>query len=59
MQANEEKIMSVNWKLDNPINIKQHSQVTYIGCVLDKTMSGKPMAIKGYEQNKWEIKVSL
>ena len=36
----------------NHINIKQHSQVTYIGCVLNKTMLGEPMAVKGYEQNK-------
>ena len=28
------------------INVKQHSQVTYLGCVLDKTMSGEPMALK-------------
>ena len=28
------------------INIKQHSQVTYLGCVLNKTMSGEPMALK-------------
>ena len=30
----------------NHINIKQHSQVTYLGCVLDETMSGEPMALK-------------
>ena len=28
------------------INIKQHSKVTYLGCVLDETMSGVPMALK-------------
>ena len=28
------------------INIKQHSEVTYLGCVLDETMSGEPMALK-------------
>ena len=27
-------------------NIKQHSEVTYLECVLDKTMSRKPMALK-------------
>ena len=26
--------------------IKQHLQVTYLGCALDETLSGKPMAIK-------------
>ena len=30
----------------NHINIKQHSQVTYIGCVLDERMSCEPMALK-------------
>ena len=28
------------------INIKQYSEVTYLGFVLDKTMSGEPMALK-------------
>ena len=28
------------------INIKQHSEVTYLGCVLDETMSGEPIALK-------------
>ena len=28
------------------INITQHLEVTYLGCMLDKTMSGKPMALK-------------
>ena len=28
------------------INIKQHSEVTYLGCVLDEMMSGEPMALK-------------
>ena len=28
------------------INIKQHSEVTYLGCVLDETMSGEPMVLK-------------
>ena len=26
------------------INIKQNSQVTYLGCILDETMSGEAMA---------------
>ena len=30
----------------NYINIKHHSQVTYLGCVLDKTMLGETMALK-------------
>ena len=28
------------------INIKQHSEATYLGCVLDETMSGEPMVLK-------------
>ena len=28
------------------INIKQHSEVTYLGCVLEETMSGEPVALK-------------
>ena len=28
------------------IEIKQHSQVTYLGCVMDETMSGEPMTLK-------------
>ena len=28
------------------INIKQHSEVTFLGWVLDETMSGEPMALK-------------
>ena len=30
----------------NHINIKQHSQVTYLRCVLHETMSGEPMVLK-------------
>ena len=28
------------------INIKQHSEVTYFGCVVEEMMSGEPMALK-------------
>ena len=28
------------------INMKQHSLVTYLGCVLDEKMSGEPMTLK-------------
>ena len=30
----------------NQMNIKHHSQVTYLGCVLDERMSCEPMALK-------------
>ena len=42
----------------NHINIKQHSQVTYLGCVLDKRMSCEPIVLS-YKQGKWVIKISL
>ena len=28
------------------MKIKQHLQVTYLGCVLDETLSGEPMTLK-------------
>ena len=28
------------------IQIKQHSKVTYLGCILDETMSGESMVLK-------------
>ena len=28
------------------INIKQQAQVTYLGCVLDNSISGEPMTLK-------------
>ena len=28
------------------INVKQQAQATYLGCVLDKSMSAEPMALK-------------
>ena len=31
---------------DKDINIKQHSEVAYLGWGLDKTMSGEPMTLK-------------
>ena len=34
-------------------NIKQLSQVTYLGYVLNEKMSGEPMVRKGYKQNRW------
>ena len=30
----------------NNIQIKQHSQVTYLGCIIEETMSGESMANK-------------
>ena len=35
--------LSIKYK---DIDIKQHSEVTYLACVLGETMSGEPMALK-------------
>ena len=35
--------LKINYK---NIQIKQHSKVTYLGCILDETMSGESMAVK-------------
>ena len=46
--ANQRKIKTIK-KLNikyQDIEIKQHSQVTYLGCVMDETMSREPMALK-------------
>ena len=41
----------------NHMNIKQHSEVTYLGCVLDERMSCEPMALK--VMNKINRKLKL
>ena len=38
------------------INIKQHSEVTYLGCVLDETMLGEPMALKVINEISGKLK---
>ena len=38
------------------IEIKQHSQVTYLGCFMDETMSGEPMALKVINQINEKLK---
>ena len=38
------KAETLNIKYNN-INIKQHSNVTYLGCILDETLSGESMAL--------------
>ena len=35
--------LKINYK---NIQIKQHSKVTYLGCILDETMSGESVALK-------------
>ena len=38
-------IKKLNMKYQDT-EIKQHSQMTYLGCVMDETMSGEPMTLK-------------
>ena len=41
------------------INIKQQAQVTYLGCVLDKSMSSEPMALKAVNKINENLEVLL
>ena len=45
----------LNIKYKN-IKIKQHSQVTYLGCVLDETLSGESMALKALNKINEKLK---
>ena len=38
------------------INIKQQAQVRYLGCVLDESMSGEPMALKVVDKINGKLK---
>ena len=38
------------------IKIKQHSEITYLGCVLDETLSGENMALKGLNKINGKLK---
>ena len=40
----------------NGIEIKQYSKVTYLGCLLDETMSGESMALKTIKKINQKIK---
>ena len=56
--ASQRKIKTIK-KLNikyQDIEIKQHSQVTYLGCVMDETMSGEPMALKVINQINEKLK---
>ena len=39
------RVLKLKIKCKN-IQIKQHSKVTYLGCILDETISGESMALK-------------
>ena len=45
----------LNVKYKN-IKIKQHLQVTYLGCVLDETLCGEPMALKALNKVNEKLK---
>ena len=36
--------------------MKQRSQVTYLGCVLDETLSGEPMVLKALNKINGKLK---
>ena len=38
------------------MKIKQHLQVTYLGCVLDETLSGEPMTLKALNKKNGQLK---
>ena len=40
----------------NGIEIKQYSKVTYLGCLLDETMSGESMALKTIKKINQKLK---
>ena len=46
----------LNIKYKN-ITIKQHSQVTYLGCILDETLSGEPMALTALNKINGKLKL--
>ena len=56
--ASQRKIKAIkklNIKYQN-IEIKQHSQVSYLGCVMDETMSGEPMALNVINKTNEKLK---
>ena len=56
--ATKRKIKSprkLNVKYKN-IKIKQHSQIIYLGCVLDETFCGEPMALKALNKINGKLK---
>ena len=45
--ASKRKIMEVRKLISyKNMQIKQHSKVTYLGCIINETMSGESMALK-------------
>ena len=55
--ANKRKVKSARKLNINFKNIKKtHSQLTYLGCVLDKTLSGEPTALKALNKTNGELR---
>ena len=45
--------LKINYK---NMQIKQHSKVTYLGCILDETMPGTSIALKVINKINWRLK---
>ena len=52
------KVRKLNIKYGD-IQIKQHSKVTYLGCMLDETMSGETMALSVINKINNKLKFSI
>ena len=39
--------------------MKQHAQVIYVGCVLDETLSGEPIALKALNKINGKLKINF
>ena len=55
VKGKAENIRRLNIRYEE-MNIKQETQVTYLGCVLDNWMSGEPMALKVINKINMELK---
>ena len=54
-QRKIKNIKKLNIKYQD-IEIKQHSQVIYLSCVIDETISGEPMALKVINKTNGKLK---
>ena len=48
--------LNINYK---GIEIKQHSKVNYLGCILDDSLSGESMGLSGVKKIKLQIKIFI
>ena len=56
-KRNIEKVPQLNITYENG-QIKQHSKVTYLGCILDEAMSGDTMALNLMNKINWRLNIS-